>query len=33
MSERLIELARDDEDLAPLRGDERFDELVGATTG
>jgi hypothetical protein len=27
----LLELARDDEDLASLRGDARFEEIVGAT--
>ena len=32
-SDRLVELARDDEDLASLRGESRFDELIGATTG
>jgi tetratricopeptide (TPR) repeat protein len=28
----LVELARDDDDLAALKGDPRFDELVGAAT-
>ena len=32
-SDRLIELARTDEDLDPLRGESRFDELIGARTG
>jgi tetratricopeptide (TPR) repeat protein len=32
-SERLIELARTDEDLDSLRGEGRFDELIGARTG
>jgi tetratricopeptide (TPR) repeat protein len=32
-SDRLIELARTDEDLDSLRGESRFDELIGATTG
>src|SRR5919197_1103724 len=32
-SERLLELARTDEDLDSLRGESRFDELIGATTG
>jgi tetratricopeptide (TPR) repeat protein len=31
-SDRLIELARTDEDLDSLRGESRFDELIGATT-
>src|SRR5438552_4450048 len=30
-SERLLELARKDEDLDSLRGEARFDELIGAT--
>jgi tetratricopeptide (TPR) repeat protein len=32
-SDRLVELARTDEDLDSLRGESRFDELIGATTG
>jgi hypothetical protein len=32
-SDRLIELARNDEDLDSLRVEARFDELIGATTG
>ena len=32
-SERLLELARTDEDLDSLRGEARFDELIGAKTG
>ena len=32
-SDRLLELARTDEDLESLRGEARYDELVGATTG
>ncbi len=32
-SDRLLELARTDEDLDSLRGESRFDELIGATTG